>query len=62
MKLREWLYRKRLTIRDFSDLLGYDRTYIHCWMNGSRIPSKRTLDAVKQFTFNKVKKFDDLRD
>ena len=62
MKLREWLYQKRMTIRDFSNLIGYNRTYIHAWMSGKKIPSKRIRDKVNEFTMGKVKKVEDLVD
>lgn len=62
MKLREWLYRKRLTIKEFAIQIGYDREYVQTWLSGRREPSLTALDLVTKFTGGIVNTFEDLKD
>lgn len=62
MKLREWLYRARLTIKDFSEQAEITRNYLHMLMNGSRIPSSELVEKISLITKGKVKKIQDIQD
>ena len=62
MKLREWLYRARITIKDFSTSLEIDRSYLHMLMRGDRIPSDELMIKITQATSGKVKKITDILD
>jgi transcriptional regulator with XRE-family HTH domain len=62
MKLREWLYRARLTIKDFSEQVEITRNYLHMLMNGSRVPSSDLVDKIALITKGKVKKIQDIQD
>ena len=60
MKLREWLFKTRISVKDFSKLLGINRSYMHTIMNGSQIPSQRILDRIKDVTIGQVSKIEEL--
>lgn len=50
MDLREYLFRHNVTTTDFAKKLGVTRVYVHKWMDGSRVPSKDTLNRISELT------------
>lgn len=50
MDLREYLFRKRLSITQFSALVFCNRNYISQIANKKRIPSVRLAKAIEQVT------------
>lgn len=60
MKLRQWLYNNRLTIKQFAELIDYERSYVHTWLSGQKKPSKKVMKVVRHYTLGKVSKFSDL--
>jgi DNA-binding transcriptional regulator YdaS (Cro superfamily) len=54
MDLREYLFRKRIQIKDFSNVVGYCRQHISDIVNSRRRPSKRLAEAIEQATNNEV--------
>lgn len=62
MKLREWLFKTRISVKDFSKLLEINRSYLHTIMNGSQIPSARILYRINEVTIGQVSKLEDLVD
>jgi hypothetical protein len=61
MKLRRWLFERRLKITDFAKLMKTGRCYVHHWMAGVK-PSEEVLSRVKEITQGEVSTFDDLID
>ena len=54
MDLREYLFRKRLTVKEFSETLDYTRTHLSQIINGNRRPSKRLAKAIEELTEGEV--------
>jgi predicted transcriptional regulator len=54
MTLREWLKKVRLSITSFSQLIKVDRSYIHSWMKGRKVPSKWIMERVKEVSMDQV--------
>lgn len=62
LKLREWLYRARITVKEFSDMVEVNRSYIHLIMSGAKTPSQKLMDRIKEVTKGKVCRMKDLKD
>jgi len=62
MHLREYLWKKKLTIQQFSELIGYNRHYISLIMRGSKKPSKRLAQEIEEATAGEVKAEEFLKD
>lgn len=62
LKLREWLYRARITIKEFSELVDVSRNYLHMLLCGARSPSEKVMDRIKEVTKGKVCRMKDLKD
>jgi|HubBroStandDraft_3_1064219.scaffolds.fasta_scaffold116484_2 transcriptional regulator with XRE-family HTH domain len=62
LKLREWLYQARVTMIDFCELLGINRSYLHMLMRGKKNPSKRLVQLIKEITKGKVSRAADIKD
>lgn len=59
MSLREWIESKGLNISQLALLLNLDRSYIHMWLNGSRVPGKKSKAALNKLTKGKVTQIKD---
>lgn len=55
MDLREYLFRKQISIADFSKKIGYSRTYISLIVHKKMKPSKRLAAAIEEATEGIVK-------
>ena len=62
MNLRDWLYKTRITVKDFSKLVRVNRSYLHTIINGSCIPSKKILKRISEVTIGQVSELADLVD
>jgi len=62
MNLREWLFRRRLSITFFAALMKVDRSYIHRWMKGDYIPSPKIMDRIREISMDEVNEYEDLKD
>ena len=54
MDLKEYLYQKRLTLKQFSEIIGYNRSYLSLIMNGKLKPSKRLAKDIQEATNGQV--------
>lgn len=54
MDLREYLFRKRITVKEFSETLDYTRTHLSQIINGNRNPSKRLARSIEKATNGEV--------
>ncbi len=54
MDLREYLFKKRISIKDFADTLGYSRTHLSLIVNDRASPSKRLALAIEKITKGEV--------
>ena len=55
MDLRDYLYIKRMTIVEFSELIGYSRNHISGIINGRLKPNKRLAQLIEIKTGGEVK-------
>lgn len=58
--LRDWISKCRITVKDFSRLLGVDRSHIHKIMSGVNSPSMDLMDKIKVLTAGKIRTENDL--
>ncbi len=61
MELRLWLCKNRITIKDFSDKLGYTREYIGNICSEKHIPSVYLAKRISKFTNGEVSVMDLLK-
>lgn len=54
MDLREYLFRKKLSIKEFSELVDCSRTYISSIVHNKTTPSKRLAKSIEQATNGEV--------
>ena len=54
MDLREYLFRKRISILDFSKIVECSRTHLSEMVHGRRIPSKRLARDIEKATNGEV--------
>lgn len=54
MELREYLFRKRIKLTEFSKLINYDITYISKIINGSRKPGRKMAEIIEKATEGEV--------
>lgn len=54
MDLRDYLYLKRMTVQQFSELLGYSRNHISGIINGRLKPNKRLAKNIELATNGEV--------
>ena len=62
MKLRKWLFINELSITYFAATMKIDRSYVHMWMRGKKVPSGEIMGRVRKFTMGKVSELRDLKD
>lgn len=55
MDLREYLFRKRLTVKEFSELIDCSRTHVSAIVNNRIKPSKRLAKSIELATNGEVK-------
>jgi DNA-binding transcriptional regulator YdaS (Cro superfamily) len=53
MDLREYLFRKRISLTEFSEQIGYARTYMSGVVNGKK-PGKKLAKAIEKATNGQV--------
>lgn len=61
MDLKDYLYLKRMTINDFSELIGYSRNHISGIINGRLKPTKKLAMYIELKTNGEVKAEDLLK-
>lgn len=54
MNLREYLFRQEISVKDFADQLGTDRSYISAFKTGRLIPGKRLAQDIVDLTNGQV--------
>lgn len=54
MKLKDWLYKSKISVKDFAQLLGIHRCYLHILIGGRKSPSDELMDRISSVTLNKV--------
>lgn len=54
MELGEYLFKNKITGRDFAKLVGYDYTYISAVKNGLKYPGRKMRERIAQATFGQV--------
>ena len=54
MELREWLFRKKMKITDFSKMIDYDRVYLTNISNGKMMPGKHLARRIIEATDGEV--------
>lgn len=62
MNLKEWLFMQRLSITVFAGLLKVDRTYVHRWFTGKKIPSDEVMERIRTLTMGNIDSKEDLKD
>lgn len=55
MDLKDYLYLKRITINDFSELIGYSRNHISGIINKRLKPTKKLAKYIEKMTDGEVK-------
>lgn len=54
MDLREYLFRKRITVKDFAEKIDYSRTHMSEIVNMKRKPTKKLARAIEKATNGEV--------
>lgn len=54
MNLKEYLFLKRMSIKDFSDFMGYSRTHMSAIINGHLKPSRAMAKSIERATDGEV--------
>lgn len=62
MPLRDWLYKNRVSIKNFCAVIGVDRSYVHQWLRGDYIPSDTVMTKIRAFTADQVFTKEELKD
>lgn len=62
MNLKEYLFVKRMSITEFSELIDYSRTHLSGVINGQLKASKKLARAIERATNGEVKAFEVLGD
>jgi len=62
MNLREWLFKQRLSITFFAALMKVDRTYVHRWFTGQKVPSEDVMERIREISMGQVTNKEDLKD
>jgi transcriptional regulator with XRE-family HTH domain len=62
MNLREWLFTQRLSIKYFAGLMRVDRSYVHRWLKGTRLPSEDIMKRIREISLDSVFNPEDLKD
>lgn len=54
MDLREYLFRHRISVKDFSERINYARAYISDIVNGGKKPGKKLAAIIEKATNGEV--------
>lgn len=54
MYLNDWLKIKRISYKEFSEMLQVERTTLYCWLKGIRSPNGKNLQKIQIITENEV--------
>jgi transcriptional regulator with XRE-family HTH domain len=54
MDLREYLFRKKLTVTEFAKKINYGRTYVNEIITGNRTPGRKLAEALEKETNGEV--------
>lgn len=54
MDLREYLFKKRIKVSEFSRTINYDRSYINDIVNGKKFAGKKLAKAISDATDGEV--------
>jgi transcriptional regulator with XRE-family HTH domain len=54
MELREYLFKKRITNKEFAEKVNYDKSYIGDVANGKKKPGKKLAKAIEKATNGEV--------
>lgn len=57
LKLTDWMYKVRISMQDFAELLGVSRSYVYMLINGKRYPSEMLQEKIAYLSEGKVKRF-----
>ena len=55
MELREYLFFKRITVKEFSQIMDYSRTHISAVVNKKANASKKLARRIEKFTDGEIK-------
>ena len=61
MDLREYLFRKKISVTDFGKIVNYSRAHISKIIHGKQQPSKKLAEAIEKATNGEVKAKDLLK-
>ena len=61
MDLKEFLYQQRMQIKQFAQLIKYDRSSITEVIHGRRTPGRKLIEAIEEATHGMVTKNDLLK-
>ncbi len=54
MTLKEYLFDKNLSVKEFANIVGYSRVHISCIISGRSNPSKRLRQIINHATLGRV--------
>ena len=61
MDLKEFLYQKRMQIKEFAGIIKYDRSSITEVIHGRRTPGRKLIEAIEEATGGLVTRDDLLK-
>lgn len=62
MKLKIWLVTNKMSVGDFAEALGYERTLVSKWIGGHYFPRPQKLIKIMDYTGGEVTANDFLED
>jgi transcriptional regulator with XRE-family HTH domain len=54
LRLREWAYQARVTLKDLEECFDISRTYLYWLMKGKKNPGAKLMKRIKEITLGKV--------
>ncbi len=54
MNLKEWMFKKKISVTLLSALLHIHRTYLHQLINGKKIPSDKLMEKIREVSVGEV--------
>ena len=61
MELRDYLHKKRISVKDFAAMCGYSRVSISSITNERRSPSVKLVRIIENLTEGEVNRYDLLK-
>jgi len=58
MNLKEYLFFKRMTVKEFSQIMDYSRTHMSCIVNGTATAGVKLAKKIENFTNGELKAID----